>query len=294
MSGTPPREYVLVTGAGGQIGSRLCPLLRAAGHAVLAVDVRHGGDESIKICDIRKAEQVVQLFESGSIRTVIHLAGVLPTAFRADPIAAAAVNLGGTFGLLREAVARRVRRFVFASSISVYGSSHTSQAIGEDTRATPDEPYGAAKLVAELIGENLAAASRLEFASLRIARVVGQGARNTASSWRSRIFEPAATSDLSPISIPFAPSARLSLVHVDQVARMLVLLSEVTALRRRVYNTPAEVWRTRELAELVQRVRRVRVELGEAHGGPVCDGALFAQDFAFRLRGLGDYLTATG
>ena len=99
---------VLVTGASGQIGSTLCSLFRSAGREVLAVDINPNSAENVEPCDIRRSDQVRRLLESAPIRTVIHLAAVLPTAFRADPVAAAEVNLTGTLNVLGEAVTHRV------------------------------------------------------------------------------------------------------------------------------------------------------------------------------------------
>ena len=284
---------VLLTGASGQIGSQLCSLLRAGGHEVLAVDVHPNAQEKIELCDIRRTDHVGRLFESAAIRTVIHLAAVLPTAFRADPLAAAEVNLTGTLLLLRAAVTHGVARFVFGSSMSVHGSSHSARALSERDLTAPDEPYGAAKRAVELVGESLASATGFGFAALRIARVVGPGARSTASGWRSQIFENSVSTGGHPIAIPFAPSAQLSLTHVDEVARMLLLLAEAADLPRRIYNSPAELWETQRLAELVQRVRNIAVRMGEEDGGPTCNGTLFTQDFGFRLRGLADYLSGS-
>jgi nucleoside-diphosphate-sugar epimerase len=283
---------VLVTGASGQIGSRLTSLLRASGHQVVAVDIRPSTSETIELSDITRDDQVARLFGSGSIRTVVHLAAVLPTAFRADPIAGGEVNVTGTLRLLREAVRHGVGRFVLGSSMSVYGSSHPSRALDERDLTAPDEPYGAAKRAVELVGESLAAATGLDFVALRIARVVGPGATSTASSWRSQIFEASPSPGRLPITIPFDPTARLSLTYVDEVARMLVLLAEAADIPRRIYNSPVEVWETRHLAELVEQARNVPVRLGEAQGGPICDGTAFTEDFEFRLRGLADYLSS--
>jgi nucleoside-diphosphate-sugar epimerase len=284
---------VLVTGAGGQIGSRLSALLRAAGHRVLAVDMRANARENVEPCDISRDDQLARLFDSASIRTVIHLAAILPTAFRADPITGTEVNLTSTLRLLREARAHQVDRFVFGSSMSVYGSSARSGALSEHNVTAPDDPYGVAKRAVELAGESLAVTTGFGFVALRIARVVGPGAKSTASSWRSQILEPFASAGQGPILIPFAPAARLCLAHVDEVARMLTILAGAAEIPRRLYNSPAEVWEARDLAGLVERVRRVPVRLGEAHGGPISDGTLFTQDFSFRLRGLADYLASS-
>jgi UDP-glucuronate 4-epimerase len=282
-------DDVLVTGATGQIGSRLTTRLRAAGREVLAVALDANPHDGIEPCDLRKRDQIAQLFASRSIGTIVHLAAVLPTAFRADPIAGAEVNLTGTLHLLREALGHAVKRFIFGSSLSVYGSAPSSRALNERDPAAPDEPYGAAKRVVELVGESLATVG-FGFVALRIARVVGPGAKSLASAWRSEVCETAVASSERPITLPFAPTARLSLLHVDEVARMLQLLVEAADTPHPIYNAPAEVWETQRLAHLIEAVRRVPVRMGEAEGGPRSDGSLFSQDFGFQLRGLADYL----
>lgn len=96
-----------------------------------------------------------------------------------------------------------------------------------------------------MIGEALADAHAIEFVSLRIARVIGPGIKKTSSPWRSQIFEP--RSGLDAVRIPFAPEATLSLVHVREVARMLVTLAEAVEMSSSVYNTPVEIWEARYL-----------------------------------------------
>src|SRR5438046_10439886 len=117
--------------------------------------------------------------------------------------------------------------------MGVYGSSRSARPLSDRHLTAPDEPCGAAKRAVELVGESLASATGFGFAALRIARVVGPGARSTASGWRSQIFENSVSTGGHPIAIPFAPSAQLSLTHVDEVARMLPRLGEAVVLRRR-------------------------------------------------------------
>jgi len=223
---------------------------------------------------------------------VIHLAAILPSAFHSNPFAGVEVNLNGCFELMRQAVSAKVKRFVFASSMSVYGSSVMPRALTEEDPAAPDEPYGASKRAVELVGETLASAQAIEFVSLRIARVIGPGIKKTSSPWRTQIFERPSGRD--PIQIPFAPDAVLSLVHVEDVARMLVTLAESSVVRRSVYNTPVEMWKASHLKEIMEEARGVRVELGQdgAHAGALCDGSHFAAEFGFQLRGLRERLSS--
>lgn len=282
---------VLVTGAGGHIGREVCRLLKVAETKFLPVDVDPGAAKDLIMCDLTQKNQISRLFQSHPVLAVIHLAAILPSAFHSNPFAGVDVNLNGCFELLRQAVYAKVKRFVFASSMSVYGSSSAARALTEEDPAAPDEPYGASKRAVELVGETLASTQAIEFVSLRIARVVGPGIKKTSSPWRSQIFERRSGCD--PIQIPFAPDATLSLVHVEDLARMLVTLAEASAVRRRVYNAPVEVWKASHLKEVLEEVRGVRVELCQdgAHGGPICDGSRFAGEFGFQLRGLRERLS---
>jgi len=292
MASSSDRGSVLVTGACGHIGSEVCRLLRAAETRFLPVDVDPGTTKDLIACDLTRKNHVSRLFRSHPVRAVIHLAAILPSAFHSNPFAGVDVNLNGCFELIRQAVNAKVKRFVFASSMSVYGSSLTPRALTEEDPAAPDEPYGASKRAVELVGETLASAQAIEFVSLRIARVIGPGIKKTSSPWRTQIFERRSGRD--PIQIPFAPDAVLSLVHVEDVARMLVTLAESSVVRRSVYNTPVEMWKASHLKEVMEEARGVRVELGQdgAHAGALCDGSRFAAEFGFQLRGLRERLSS--
>jgi len=290
MASTKDEEFVIVTGAGGHIGREVCRLLRTGGSKILPVDV-DGTTRDLITCDLRLTDHVSQLFQSHPVRAVIHLAAVLPSSFHSNPFAGIDVNLTGCFELMRQAVNARIKRFVFASSISVYGQSLTPRPLTEHDPAVPDEPYGASKRVVELVGETLASGQAIEFVSLRIARVIGLGIKKTSSPWRSQIFEASSGGD--SIQIPFAPEAVLSLVHVEDVAHMLITLAEIPEVRSSIYNTPVELWEARRLKEVIEKVRGIRVELGPngALGGPICDGSCFAREFGVQLRGLRERLS---
>lgn len=162
MSSEKERELVLVTGADGQIGQAVCLLLRAQGLPLLATDiapvdsrVREAGFRDFMRCDLTSQENVQRLFESNPIRVVVHLAAVLPTAALANPLAATEVNVGGSLHLLEQSVRSGMRRFVLASSMSVFGSARGSELVREEDVPVPDDPYGAAKRTVEIVGERL-------------------------------------------------------------------------------------------------------------------------------------------
>jgi len=260
----------------------------------MATDLAAAPDESVVACDLRKPEEVARLFAARSITTVIHLAGVLPSAFRADPVTGAEVNLGGAVNLLNAAVSAGAKRFVFASSMSVYGSAPSARLLTEDDPAVPDDPYGASKRAIELVGEAMDDQGAIEFVALRIARIVGPGIKQSASLWRSQIFDLGARD--TAIQIPFGGEAKLSLVHVRDVAGMLITLAHADKPKHRIYNSPVEIIKAAQLQALVEKNIGRRVELGSSglHAGPVGDGSRFTTEFGFHPRGLTSYLSESG
>jgi UDP-glucuronate 4-epimerase len=280
---------VLVTGAAGHIGRAVVGYLSASGAKLLTTDIDDSDSGTVR-CDLRHDDQIARLFESGPVGTVIHLAGVLPSAFHANPLGGASVNLTGSLNLLHHSVAHKVKRFVFASSVSVYGlTGRSSRPYTEEDSPTPDEAYGSSKLAIEAIGHTLGGAGAIEFVAFRIARVIGPGIKKTSSPWRQQILEGPSLG--TAISIPYAPDAEVCLLHADDAARMLVILAEAPAIRNAIYNSPAEIWTAQELKELVGG-SGTRVELGGPgeYAGATCDGSRFAHEFGFQLCGLRERL----
>jgi nucleoside-diphosphate-sugar epimerase len=281
---------ILVTGAAGQVGTALVRHLGAAGHAVLPSDTLGAVSAEVVPCDLRSEQDVARLFENRHFSTIVHLAAVLPTAFRSDPLAGGEVNLSGTVRLLRAAVDSGVQRFVFGSSASVYGHSERPPC-SEATDPSPGDPYGASKLAIEKILEQISCMHPIETVSLRIPRVLGPGAKRTGSPWRSQIFENPVTSP-EPLSIPFAADAGLSVIHVEDLARALQILIEASTLPHRIYNAPTERISAGEIRRLAE-LKGWRVCLGTSQAGPEIVCKRFNEVFRFVARPISDYLSVS-
>jgi UDP-glucose 4-epimerase len=142
---------VLVTGAFGFIGTAVGRRLALAGHDVVAVTSRPLGTAPTPLfpCQVVRAD----LRDEGSVRAaladarpdaVCHLAGLgkVRESFQ-HPEEYHAVNAGGTRTLLDALTATAPgRRFVFASSVAVYGVPE-HQPVAENAPLLPTSPYGA-------------------------------------------------------------------------------------------------------------------------------------------------------
>ena len=146
---------VVVTGGGGFIGSNLVRALLDRGDEVRVLDnVSTGNRANLDGLDIEIVEGELRSYERvhNAVRkteVVYHLGalGSVPRSVQ-DPLTSSAVNVEGTLNVLLAARDEGVRRVVFSSSTSVYGSSRQLPTT-EDTPPDPISPYGVAKLAAE-------------------------------------------------------------------------------------------------------------------------------------------------
>jgi nucleoside-diphosphate-sugar epimerase len=160
----------LVTGGAGFIGSHLAEALLRQGDAVRVLDNFSTGKEENVECltatglppdrfelmrgDIRDFDTCRKA--CAGVDRVFHQAalGSVPRSVE-DPITTSAVNIQGTLNMLVAARDARVKRFVYASSSSVYGDRPAAQ--GEEAAPpkvesqipNPQSPYAVAKLTGE-------------------------------------------------------------------------------------------------------------------------------------------------
>jgi len=181
----------LVTGGAGFIGSHLVERLLAKGHEVLVLDdfddfydpaVKR---ENIRAAsasprwrlvegDIRDAGLVERTFGDFAPEMVVHLAaraGVRPSIDQ--PRLYQEVNVGGTQVLLEAARRSGMRKFLFASSSSVYGDESRVPFAESDPVERPVSPYAATKRASELLGYTYWHLHGIAFWALRFFTVYG-------------------------------------------------------------------------------------------------------------------------
>jgi nucleoside-diphosphate-sugar epimerase len=144
-----------VTGGAGFIGSNLVRALLERGDDVRVLDNFSTGnranleglDAEIVEGELRSYERVHNAVRKADVVYHLGALGSVPRSVQ-DPLTSSAVNVEGTLNVLLAARDEGVRRVVFSSSTSVYGSSRQLPTT-EDHPPDPISPYGVAKLAAE-------------------------------------------------------------------------------------------------------------------------------------------------
>ncbi|MFZ0680637.1 NAD-dependent epimerase/dehydratase family protein [Candidatus Binatus sp.] len=147
-------RLVLVTGGAGFIGSHLVDALAGAGLRVRVIDnfatsTRQYLNRAVELVegDIRDASSIGDAFEG--VDTVFHVAALprIPLSI-AKPVETHMTNVVGTLNVLIAARDRKVRRFVFSGSSSVYGEQ-AKMPLVETMTPNPLNPYALQKYVGE-------------------------------------------------------------------------------------------------------------------------------------------------
>jgi nucleoside-diphosphate-sugar epimerase len=170
------QKPILVTGATGCIGSALVKRLSETGHSIRAV--LRNPDRAVHLRGMPNVEIVLgDLNQPNSLRgcaegcsLVYHCAAKLASP---DWAGSKATNVGGTQAVIDEAVCARAERFIYTSTIGVYGLSKAEN-ITEDTPWSEyQQPYFTTKQEAERIVSQ--AADRIPLTIARLGDVIGPG-----------------------------------------------------------------------------------------------------------------------
>ncbi len=170
---------LLITGATGFIGSRLCERAAESGWSVRRALRRAGNLDGVVVGDLGADTDWSTALQG--VDAVVHLAARVHIM---DEKAANAleefrrVNLEGTLGLARAAAAQGVKRFIYLSSIKVNGENTApGSSFVEENPSGPSDPYAVSKYEAEQALLGLAQETDMEAVIIRPPLVYGPGVK---------------------------------------------------------------------------------------------------------------------
>jgi len=243
---------ILVTGASGLIGMAFRERLSGGSDNVIATDATNYGrdDSTLTVARLEDRSAMEKLIQQGAISHIAHCGAISgPMMARDNPMAIVESNILGTATLLDIARRAGVKRFVFCSSISVYGDVG-SGIITEDTPLRPTSIYGASKVAGEQLLRGFATESGFEGVSLRLARIYGPYRRGDC--YLGTMIRDARAGRRT--IIPCDPNFLYHYIYVDDVVDAIMLALTAPKLPQYEYNVGPEEVLT--MPEVMARARK--------------------------------------
>jgi len=261
-------KKVLVTGGAGYVGAVLVPRLLEHGYQVKVLDLylygdhvldavrSHPGLEQLK-GDIRDRDLLERVMPGCD--AVIHLACISnDPSFDLDPSLGRSINYDAFFGLVAVAKGSGVRRFIYASSSSVYGIKEEEN-VTEELALQPLTDYSKYKALCEevLLKEREPGFTAL---ILRPATVCGYSPRLRLDLTVNILTNHAINKGRITV---FGGQQKRPNIHIEDVAQLYLNSLEWpdSAIDGRIFNAGYENHRVMEIAEMVQRLVQRPVEI---------------------------------
>jgi UDP-glucose 4-epimerase len=267
---------VLVTGGAGFIGSNLVRALVERGDDVRVLDnFSTGSRENLAGLGVEVVEGELRSYERvhNAVRgteVVYHLGalGSVPRSVQ-DPLTSSAVNVEGTLNVLLAARDEGVRRVVFSSSSSVYGT-RAGLPVTEDLALDPISPYGVAKLAAERYCISFSRVyERFESVVVRYFNVFGP--RQSPLSQYAAVVPLFITAIAAgePVTIEGDGEQRRDFTYVENVVDGTLLAADSAGASGRIFNIAASAPATvNRLAETIGGILGKEVTRREAPPRP--------------------------
>lgn len=255
------RWNVLVTGGAGYVGSALVPALLAAGHGVTVLDLYLYGADVLEAVrgqaglreikgDLRNPDIVVDALQGCD--AVIHLACISnDPSFELDPALGKSINLDPFQPLVQAAKKAGVKRFIYASSSSVYGIKDDPE-VHEGLALEPLTDYSRFKAECERILDAERAPGFVG-CTIRPATVCGYAPRQRLDVIVNILTNHAVNTGRIKV---FGGSQKRPNIHIDDMVGVYLHLLQETDERidGRIWNAGYENHTLLQLADIVKSV----------------------------------------
>lgn len=236
----------LVTGGAGFMGSHLADQLLKLGHQVVVLDDLSGGftenvpEGSVFVeGSILNRDLIRKLFEEHRFDYVFHLA-----AYAAEGLSHFIKhfnyqnNLIGSVNLIDASVNYEIKRFIFTSSIAVYGAAQLPMA--EEMTPAPEDSYGIAKFAVEMELKATAEMFGLEYVIFRPHNVYGER-QNIGDRYRNVVgILMNQISQGQPMTVFGDGEQTRAFSYIDDVAPVIAKSADLDGARNQIFNVGAD------------------------------------------------------
>jgi len=174
------KKKVIVTGGCGFLGSHLVDKLILKEYSVYVIDNLSTGSlknlnkkAKFYFSNIEDYDQILKIFSQVKPKYVFHLAAKINTSIiKENPILDINNQIIGSINLIKLSLKYKIKKFVFGSSVAVYGKQ-VSFPVKEKTTKKPDTSYGICKLTVENYLEYFNKFYNFNYISLRYSNIFG-------------------------------------------------------------------------------------------------------------------------
>ena len=251
-------KKILITGGCGYVGSVLTAALSNKGYNVTVIDTLWFGNnlnDSKKIKVIKQDIRNVDKINLKGFETIIHLANIAndPSA-QIDPSISWEINVLASYRLLEKAKNSGVKKFIFASSGSVYGIKKERK-VTEDLSLVPLSTYNKTKLVFERILMSYST-KNFKIFCIRPGTICGLSPRMrwdlsvnllTLSSLKHKKIEVFGGKQFRPH------------IHIKDMIRVYEFFLKKRTAKPGIYNASFECFTIKRLAKFIQRRTKSKI-----------------------------------
>lgn len=223
-------NYVLVVGAGGQLGSVLVKALQEKWgvNNVIASDLREinnveGTFLQLDATDYNALEQVVKEYK---ISEIYHLAAILSAKGEENPLRTWDINMKSLFNVLEVARLNDVKKVFYPSSIAVFGKNINKSNTSQFANLTPTTVYGMSKASGENWANYYFEKYGLDVRSLRYPGVIGYQSLpgGGTTDYAVDIYHKAVKNEVFDCFL--SPKTKLPMIFMDDAIRATIELMD--------------------------------------------------------------------
>lgn len=256
------REKILVTGAGGQLGSELVQGLWSyyGKDQIVATDIKAPtgilASADFEILDVLDTDALHTLLKKGNFTQIYHLAAVLSATGETKPKLAWQLNMDSLIYILDAALTLKVEKVYWPSSIAVFGPNTPKVNTPQDTIMDPSTIYGISKQAGERWCAWYHQRHGLDVRSLRYPGLIGYKSKagGGTTDYAVEIFTKALTEKSYECFLK--PDTYLPMMYMDDAVKATIDLMEAPSDKitvRSSYNVSAMSFSPEELAEEIEK-----------------------------------------
>ena len=262
----------LVTGGTGFIGKRVVAKLLSKNIQVVATDINIDNEQNdfekyldsknistkgleLRELDMSSKENLKSIFDSYQFTNIIACGYQMSNLIDNNPIKGSEVNIVGMTNLFQAVLDYKIKRMVFPSSQSVYG---TTSKLFDDQPVKEDDycglqhqlfTYAVMKLLNEFMAQKYMALHNISIACTRPSVVFGYGRKRSSLMWAEEFATNPALG--KSVHLPFPETNKDNYIYVEDCAEQFIELSLKEKLNHFVYNTGSETVSGMELKKII-------------------------------------------